>query len=80
MKIKSKARLKRDARKSQQLFEHKCGTAVNKIDKAVSLAEFQLRDVVRPESVIKSGRAVPNHIVNANEINRLGWYQKSVFA
>ena len=80
MKIKSKARLKRDARKAEQLFKHKCGTVVNKVEKAVQLADLALRDNVRPEAIIKSGRPVPNHIINANEINRLGWYRKVAFA
>ncbi|MFC0178587.1 hypothetical protein [Thorsellia kenyensis] len=80
MKLKSKARLKRDAKKAEALFKHKCGTVVNKVEKAVSLSELQLRDTVKPEARIKSDRPIPNHIINANEINRLGWYRKVAFA
>ncbi|SET60269.1 hypothetical protein [Thorsellia anophelis] len=80
MKLKSKARLKRDAKKADALFKHKSQKQVDRVEKAVQLADLALRDTVRPEARIKSDRPIPNYIINANEINRLGWYQKSVFA
>lgn len=80
MKLKSKARLKRDAKKAEKLFKHKLSTQVDRVEKAVQLADLALRDTVRPQAVIKSNRPIPNHIINANEINRMGWYKKSVFA